>query len=101
MKNRPNASQARGIVTLIFAVIILVPSMLGFGAKFLELVHTLRESPDGAFAVSPMLNYLLASMGFLCLLLWAVFNGMFHDLERPKHTMLETEHQLDESRPGN
>lgn len=91
-----NASQTRAMLTAIFAVVILVPSMLGFAAKFVELVHTLRSSPDGAFTVTPMLNYLLASLGFLCMLLWAAFNGMFHDLERPKHSMLETERRLDE-----
>ena len=94
--SRPNASQTRSILTAIFAVVILVPSMLGFVAKFIELVHTLRTSPDGAFTVTPMLNYLLASLGFLCLLLWATFNGMFYDLERPKHVMLDQERQLDE-----
>jgi nitrogen fixation-related uncharacterized protein len=83
------------MVTLAFAVIILVPSMLGFGAKFLEFIHTFRDESDGAFAITPMVNYLLASLGFLCMLVWAILNGMFRDLERPKETMLEQERQLD------
>ena len=32
------------------------------------------------------------------LLVWAAVNGMFHDIEKPKHTMLEQERQLDRSR---
>jgi nitrogen fixation-related uncharacterized protein len=95
MSERPAANRLRARLTAIFAVLILTPSMLGFVAKFIEFAHTLQASPDGAFAVTPMLNYLLASLGFLCLLLWALANGMFHDLERPKHRMLEIEQQLD------
>ena len=51
--------------------------------------------PNGAFAVTPIVNYLLAGLGFLCMLGWAACNGMFHDIEQPKRTMLETEQQLD------
>ena len=95
MSDPAEGSRLRSRLTLVFAILILTPSMLGFVAKFIEFAHTLQASPDGAFAVTPMLNYLLASLGFLCLLLWAVANGMFHDLERPKHRMLEIEEQLD------
>jgi hypothetical protein len=41
-------------------------------------------------------NYLLASLGFFCLFLWAILHGMFRDIEQPKTTMLETERMLDE-----
>ena len=87
-------------LTLFFAVIILVPSMLGFGAKFIEFVNTFRGQSDGAFAITPMVNYMLASLGFLCMLIWATINGMFHDIERPKETMLEREQQLDKQWTG-
>ena len=76
-----NASRRKTMVTLAFAVIILIPSMLGFGAKFLEFIHTFRGESGGAFAITPMVNYLLASLGFLCMLVWAILNGMFRDLE--------------------
>lgn len=82
-------------VTLVFAIIILVPSMLGFVTKFIEFVHTFRDDAQGAFAITPMVNYLLASLGFLCLLIWATVNGMFHDMEQPKHVMLRRELMLD------
>jgi nitrogen fixation-related uncharacterized protein len=90
-----NHSRRKTLVTIAFAVIILVPSMLGFGAKFLEFIHTFRGESDGAFAITPMVNYLLASMGFFCMFIWAILNGMFRDLERPKEIMLERERLLD------
>jgi len=80
--------------TLLLAVLILLPACYGFGRKFLELVK-LVGNEEGSFAVIPVLNYLLASLGFAMLFLWAMFQGMFHDIEAPKRTMLETEAKLD------
>lgn len=82
-------------VTLLLAVAILVPSMLGFVNKFYEFSTTFRQDPGGVFAITPIANYVLASLGFLMLFFWATANGMFHDIERPKHRMLEIEEQLD------
>jgi nitrogen fixation-related uncharacterized protein len=91
----PRGRRMKGIVLLVMSICIIVPSMLGFSAKFLEFIHTFRGTSDGAFAVTPVLNYLLASVGFFCMLLWAAANGMFHDMEEPKHHMLELEEALD------
>lgn len=78
---------------------LFVPITIGagffFGVKFYELVRVAAYEPDGAFAVTPIVNYLLAGLGFLCMLGWAAYNGMFHDIERPKITMLENEERLD------
>ena len=94
---RPSRQPSRGHqVTLMFAVIILVPSMIGFGMKFYEFIHTFQDEAAGAFAITPMVNYLLASMGFLFLLLWAATNGMFRDMEEPKRVMLQNEMMLDD-----
>ena len=83
-------------ITLIFAAIVLPISMWGFVSKFRELIHTFQsEGSDGVFAVTPMINYLMSSLGFFFLLMWAVMNGMFRDLEAPKETMLERERELD------
>jgi nitrogen fixation-related uncharacterized protein len=90
MRNR-----VRTWLTLLAAVTILVPSLWGFGTKFLELVALYRGDSQGAFAIAPIVNYLLASAGFLLLFGWAAANGMFHDIERPKRTMLENEERLD------
>jgi nitrogen fixation-related uncharacterized protein len=83
------------IVTIVFGVLILIPSMLGFVIKFQELVSLSQGDLEGGFAITPVVNYLLASAGFFCLLLWAAVNGMFRDLEHPKHTMLQNEMELD------
>ena len=87
----------QGWVTLGMAAAILLPSLYGFGSKFVEFVALASGEVDGAFAIAPVVNYLLASLGFLCLFGWAAYNGMFHDIERPKVQMLENERRLDES----
>jgi hypothetical protein len=81
--------------TPILALVILVPAMLGFGNKFLEFLK-LTGDEEGSFALMPVLNYLLTSAGFLLLFGWAIMNGMFRDMEKPKYTMLETQRDLDE-----
>ena len=83
-----------------FALIVLIPSLYGFGGKFIEFVQLYRGDVDGVFAISPILNYLLASMGFFCLFCWAVTQGMFQDIERPKRTMLDLQYQLDHNPPS-
>jgi hypothetical protein len=96
--DQPQRGPSRAnLITLVFAVLILVPSMIGFVMKFMEFIHTFRDDAAGAFAITPMVNYLLASLGFLCLLLWSVANGMFRDMEKPKQIMLEREAMLDEN----
>jgi hypothetical protein len=82
-------------VTMALAVLILIPSMYGFVGKFVEFVHIYRGASGGEFAIAPILNYLLASAGFFCMLLWAAWNGMFRDVERPKVVFLENERLLD------
>jgi len=75
---------------------ILIPCLLGFGMKFLELIELCKEKHvDGVFAFTPVVNYLLASTGFLCLFMWAIYGGMFDNIEQPKVSMLEIEERLD------
>jgi nitrogen fixation-related uncharacterized protein len=81
-------------ITIIFAVIILLPAGFGFFKKLFELIALVGD-PEGAFAVMPVMNYLLASLGFLFLFLWAIWHGMFRDLEGPPRVMLENEAKLD------
>lgn len=83
---------------LLLALVILVPSCLGFANKFFEFVMLFRGDADGAFAITPILNYLLAGFGFLLMFFWAAMNGMFHDIEGPKHQHLEREKMLDRER---
>ena len=91
-------SRRRRRLTLALAAGILLPSLWGFGTKFVELVRLAQGDAEGAFAIAPVTNYLLASSGFLLLFFWAAANGMFHDIERPKYTMLDNERRLDEQR---
>ena len=95
MPANTRAARWRNRVTWILAILILIPSMYGFVGKLVEFFHAYQGDANGAFAVTPMLNYLLASGGFFLLLLWATANGMFHDIERPKEAMLENERRLD------
>ncbi len=97
VKHSIDSARWRNRITLALAVAILVPSLWGFGSKFIEFVAIYRGEVDGAFAIAPILNYLLASFGFLLLFCWAALNGMFHDIEAPKQSMLENEARLDQS----
>jgi hypothetical protein len=83
-------------VTLAFALVVLIPSGLGFSKKLHELILLTRGDVDGVFAITPVVNYLLTSLGFFFLFCWATLNGMFGDIERPKRHMLEVERMLDE-----
>lgn len=83
-------------VRALIAVGLLAPCLWGFGSKLYELVVVWQGDPEGAFAVAPIVNYLLASAGFLLLFGWGALNGMFRDIEMPKYTMLENERRLDE-----
>ena len=95
MKTRNRLPSPHGLVMLLMALAVLLPSLYGFGTKLLEFIALFRGDVDGAFAISPVLNYLLASLGFLCLFGWAAMHGMFRDVEEPKLTMLENEARLD------
>jgi hypothetical protein len=88
-------------ITLGFAVAVLIPSLYGFSGKFIEFINVFRGESDGVFAITPVVNYLLASLGFFCLFGWAIMHGMFSDIERPKHKFLEQEAWLDSQwQPG-
>ena len=91
-ESTPRDRSVAWTVTIIFGVIILVPSAIGCVIKLGALMAL---TDDGGFAITPVINYLLASLGFFLLLLWAALNGMFRDLERPKYLMLDNERELD------
>jgi len=80
---------------LLMAAAVLLPSLYGFGTKLIEFIALARGDVEGSFAISPVVNYLLASFGFLLLFGWAALGGMFRDIEQPKFTMLENEMKLD------
>lgn len=87
-------------VVLSMTVVIIVVGAYGFGSKFEEFVRAFLAkdtAPGGEFVFIPVLNYFIASLGFVCLFIWAARNGMFKDIEKPKYTMLDQERQIDES----
>jgi hypothetical protein len=100
MNRYEKSSRGRRIVMILMAAAVLVPSLFGFGTKFLEFIALYRGDVEGAFAISPILNYLLASLGFLFLFGWAMLSGMFRDIEEPKYAMLENEARLDGAEEG-
>lgn len=83
-------------LTWLFSACVLIPTILGFANKFLDLVLVVQGDEDGAFAVTPIVNYLLATAGFLCLFFWTAMQGAFQDLDRPSQVMMENEKRLDE-----
>lgn len=58
-------------------VFFLGPAMFGFGTKFYELIRVFQGDPAGAFAITPIVNYLLAGCGFLLLFAWAAATACF------------------------
>ena len=100
-KTKPGISKGHKLFLLAFALIFFVPAGFGFAEKLYMFMKTVGLDPegrfaDGRFAIIPLLNYLLVFAGMLCLLVWAIRNGMFRDIEGPKYTMLENERRLDE-----
>ncbi|MFO0949534.1 MAG: cbb3-type cytochrome oxidase assembly protein [Planctomycetota bacterium] len=97
-ESMPSRTTSRAVRrwTAVLGVIILVPCAFGFTTKFAEFVATYRKDELGVFAIMPIFNYLLASVGFGLLFFWSISRGMFKDLESPKYAMLERERWLDE-----
>jgi hypothetical protein len=98
MNNDAKAARLNRFWLICTSAVVVLGGIWGFGHKFVALVMLAmneREGADAAFAVAPVMNYLLASLGFLCLVGWAAMNGMFHDIEGPKKTMLDVEQLLD------
>lgn len=101
MNKSAESTTPRGVMiaTAVLAVIILLPSLAGFVNKFYEFMHATSQNADGAYVLTPMVNYFLATCGFFCLLMWAAIHGMFHDIEAPKRIMLGRESELDADEP--
>jgi hypothetical protein len=83
--------------TIIFAIVIFIPCALGFGNKFVELVQLSHGDAEGRFALTPVINYLLATLGFLCMFAWGALRGTFHNVEDAKQKMLDDDKRIDEA----
>jgi hypothetical protein len=78
-------------LTWFFAALVLIPTILGFANKFLDLILVMQGDEEGAFAATPIMNYLFATAGFLCLLVWTATQGAFEDLDAPSRKMFDDE----------
>lgn len=84
-------SRTKTIVLWFVALGILIPGGYGFIEKLIQFIRTFYTEEGGGFTIIPITNYLIMASGFFCLLMWAMMRGMFHDIEKPKYTMLERE----------
>ena len=82
-------------MTWVFAAVVLIPTILGFANKFLDLILIAQGDEEGAFAVTPIVNYLFATAGFLCLFVWTATRGAFENLDEPSKTMFENEQRFE------
>lgn len=95
--NQPKDSRGKKILLWTITIVILVPGAFGFGEKLFEFFRTLTAKNGGAeFTLVPLSNYLLVAAGMACFFVWAIAQGMFRDIEKPKFDMLESEARLDE-----
>jgi len=83
------------IVPMTMAVLILAPAAYGFVEKLILFIQAVRRDLIGGFTIVPVVIYFIVTAGMTCLLVWAIKQGMFRDVERPKFDMLEREAELD------
>ena len=93
MIRRPD-SRLKTTVLVLVTVAIVGPGAYGFISKFVEFVRTLRTVEGGGFTIVPIMNYLLVTAGFVCLLMWAIKHGMFRNVEGPKYDMLKQDEEI-------
>ncbi|MCK6457086.1 MAG: hypothetical protein L6Q92_11220 [Phycisphaerae bacterium] len=84
----------------VFAVVILGPAGYGFVEKLTLFILAVKRDLIAGFTLFPVVNYLIVTAGMVCLMVWAVANGMFRDVEKPKYDMLNREALLDEIESG-
>ncbi len=90
-------SRGKKIFLWIVAIGIVVPGGYGFVYKLVQFIKTLFSARvEGGFTIIPIANYLTVAAGMTCLLVWAILHGMFRDIERPKHLMLERDAKIEE-----
>lgn len=89
-------SRAKRITLWVMGLLIIVPGAYGFAEKMRQFILTLNTEEGAGFTIVPISNYFLVAGGMACLFGWAMYNGMFRDVEGPKYTMLDHERELDE-----
>lgn len=89
-------SRGKRVFLILFALAILGPAGYGFVEKLMLFILAVKRDMIGGFTIVPVVNYLIVTAGMVCLLVWAVANGMFRNIEGPKYQMLEQEEKLEE-----
>ncbi|MCC7291678.1 MAG: hypothetical protein IT449_06425 [Phycisphaerales bacterium] len=91
----PKTTRGQRITLWCLMIGILVPAGLGFATKIYEFARAVLSERETQFTLVPLANYFLATLGFLCLFVWAIRHGMLRDVEAPKFSLLEREEQLE------
>jgi len=79
----------------VFLVVTLVLAGAGFVFKLVEFVWSWATTDGMGFAIVPVFAYLAITGGYVCFFVWACRRRMFHDIEGPKHRMLELQGRYD------
>jgi hypothetical protein len=95
--SRRNPNRTQTWVTIIFGLVVFIPCALGFGNKLFELFKLSQGDTEGRFAFTPLVNYLLATLGFMCLFVWGAMRGTFHNVEDAKQRMLDDDQRIEEA----
>ncbi len=88
-------SLTRKIVTIGFAVAVLVIAGLGFAYKMTEFAMTIVNDDIAGFGAAAVGVYLIGMLPIVFLTLWAVMTGKFRDVEQPKFRMLELDREIE------
>lgn len=86
-------------VVLVFFLIAIGISGLGFSVKLYEFADDLTDKAGVRFAGAHLMTYALVALGFLMLLSLCFVTGQFRDIEEPKHDLLEKERRHDARLP--
>ncbi len=107
IEKRKPANSAKRKFLWIFSVVMLVIAGIAFVLKLIEFFQTLSDPSnkileDGivnqnAFAVMPLVTYLLVASGFGCLLIWSYLSGHYKDVEYAKYRMLDFQNEFDQA----
>ena len=93
----PSTGRTGRVVRWVTATMLvaIVAGGAGFAYKLIQFSKEALTSDVASFALVPILTYVLVSIGFSCLFIWALCRGQFTDVEGPKYRLLELEESHD------
>lgn len=78
-----------------FAVIVMAVAGTSFIYKMTLFTFTMAGDDVRGFGAVAVGTYLIGMVPIVCITLWAVLTGRFHDIERPKYRLLELDAEID------